>query len=434
MAIERSRPTWWWLALAAVAVFTVIVGQVESRGVLLRRITSFQVLYIVAYGGYLLLLWSRVFNRGIRHSRETVVLVAAALAFRLLIFTGPASDDVCRHLWEGRLGQAGLNPYERAPSDRPLSNQWDEDASPIPQRDKTAIESPLSELLFSLVAAVYPSIGAMKLTVLIWDLLTTVALLPWLWSAGKSEAWVLVYGVCPLTLMSFAMDGRADAMMITWLVLAGWASMRGQWYLCGVCVGLAVLSKSSAVVLLLWLLGRHPRSALLALTVVLLGYLPYASAGPGLLNSIVGFEAEAFFNSLVPACLSMLVGPAPASLICVMTLLIYATLCAGQRLEMHQFGVRVFGMMIVMLPVVRYWYLGWVLIFLAFDFRWRWVVLVGSMVFYFDAWDQMADTGTESLPTLSYLLIWLPFVAAWIIEEVARKALTRNASGNVIRR
>ena len=101
---------------------------------------------------------------------------------------------------------------------------------------------------------------------------------------------------------------------------------------------------------------------------------------------------------------------------------------------MHQFGVRVFGMMIVMLPVVRYWYLGWVLIFLAFDFRWRWVVLVGSMVFYFDAWDQMADTGTESLPTLSYLLIWLPFVAAWIIEEVARKALTRNASGNVIRR
>ncbi len=417
-AAQAVRRGLWWLALAGVVLFALVAGLIDSAEALVRHLAAFQLFYGLAFAGYVWLVWSRAVTRGRDHPQEAVVLLTAAIALRLLAFSGPSSEQLYRYLWEGRVQLDGWNPYAAPPNDDRMAHLRDERWAAVAHPAATATQPPLLEMVFAAVAWVYPACGSIKLALLGSEVAALLALAGWARAVGRSAAWVGVYGLAPLTLVAFAMEGHPDGLMLLWIALAGWASLRRRWYACGACLGLAVLSKAVAVVLLVWLLVRNPRGALMALAVILIGYLPYSAAGPGLLGSFHEFTSGPLFNSLVPQCLAPVMGAWSAAALCMVALCCYVLwLATCRQLEMHEFGARAFGVMLILLPAVRYWYVSWVLLFAVLGLRWRWVVLCGAMLFYFDVWGAHARTDVWHMPVTSQVLIWVPLVVAWAAEE-----------------
>ena len=100
-------------------------------------------------------------------------VVVVALVLRALMFSSEPSlsDDYHRYLWDGRVQQAGINPYLHAPDDPAL------DAVPYPDRnlinhpDVRTIYPPLSELLFlGMAAGGLGSVAGLKLVLGAFDL------------------------------------------------------------------------------------------------------------------------------------------------------------------------------------------------------------------------------------------------------------------------
>lgn len=405
----------WWLAVLVLVLFAVLVGM--SHGSFLQKVDRFQFFYGLAFVAYLWLVYVRVMSRRRDMPFEVLAIAVTGIALRLLMFTSPGTDDLHRYVWEGQIQLERWNPYSVPPDDPQVMHLRDDNWENVADPHRTATQAPLTEMMFAGVAWLYPSCGAIKLAVLGWDIVALLALIPWLRAARGSAGSGIIYALSPLVMTAFAVEGHPDSMMLAWLAFAGWMSARRQWYLCGVFVGLAILSGIVAVILLPWLLVRHGRAMWIAALVALLGYMPYSSAGPGLVAGLWDATHGPLFACLGPAILEPITGRWSAVVLSLLILGLYSFwLAFSNRWEMHDFSVRAFGMMILLLPMVQYWYVAWVLIFASLRLHWRWIVLSGSMVFYFDAWRPSIEAGVWNLPSFSYYLIWLPFIATWAAE------------------
>ena len=90
-----------------------------------------------------------------------------------------------------------------------------------------------------------------------------------------------------------------------------------------------------------------------------------------------------------------------------------------QRAGLTGFGRTVMGTLVLVAPVVHYWYVCWVLLFLAWRVKVCWLVLAGSMVFYFEAEQARVTTGQWQMPAWAAYATYLPFVLAWGVERLA---------------
>lgn len=81
-------------------------------------------------------------------------------------------------MWEGKLTVSGINPFAAPPEDPALAQLRDQVIYPgINRRDLAAVYPPLSQVIFALTAWLSPTLGAMKLTFIIFDVLSIGILL-----------------------------------------------------------------------------------------------------------------------------------------------------------------------------------------------------------------------------------------------------------------
>ncbi len=83
----------------------------------------------------------------------------------------------------------------------------------------------------------------------------------------------------------------------------------------------------------------------------------------------------------------------------------------------------------MLIPIVHYWYLSWVLLFLPFHGRGRWIVAAMAMVTYFEGVWQRTATGVWSMPPESSLVVWGAFLLAWAMEAGVNRHF-KSASSN----
>jgi hypothetical protein len=106
-----------------------------------------------------------------------LAILAAALVCRLLLLPHPASDDVNRYVWEGRVLASGVSPYAVPPDDPTLLAMRDAIWSDMNHRDMTACYPPVMMLLFAGITTVWESLPAMKLVMVLFDIGTVWLLL-----------------------------------------------------------------------------------------------------------------------------------------------------------------------------------------------------------------------------------------------------------------
>jgi hypothetical protein len=217
--------------LAGAAIETCFVALVRLPALRGPGLTTFLAYFLIAAAAYAL--------AAARLGKDRLSLPAIwafAVLFRLtLLFTSPPvlSDDVYRHLWDGRLANAGINPYAHAvnsplldPLDSPLRARVNHNWMATPYL-------PTAQALSAVVYRIAPdSPLAFQIAAVFFDLLTGWLVVDMLGRLGLPHGRALIYLWNPLVCVEFAHAAHVDALML-FLVMAALRLLIAAWPGCG---------------------------------------------------------------------------------------------------------------------------------------------------------------------------------------------------------
>ncbi len=236
--------------------------------------------------------------------RPRTVVVAALLggaALRLLLVptTPVLSTDLYRYLWDGRVQAAGTNPYAYPPDDRALAGLRDDAVwRHVNRRGVPTIYPGGAELVFAgTYRAGLTTPTGWKLLTALTDLATVAALVMLLRRHGAPLRHVLLYAWNPLPVLAFGQAGHVDALAVLPLVLAVAAWHADRPGRAGGLLGVAVAIKLYPLLLVPAFLRRRdgrwaPATAVVAVVVPALAYLPYRAVG----RRVLGYLGDGYLR------------------------------------------------------------------------------------------------------------------------------------------
>ena len=289
--------------------------------------------------------------------------LVAAVVLRVIFLPGTPSltDDLYRYQWDGRVQQAGINPYRYAPVDPPLDRVGYVDRALVNHPQVRTVYPPLAEATFFGVAATGGGVLAFKLLFGAFDLLTAAAVW-WLADAKRRRRATVLYLLCPAVIVQTWGAAHLEIMAVSLVVLAAATLLRGRDWQAGVLLGLAAAFKLTPAALLVPVLlgGRAKTARFLAgfLPALVLPYVPYVLSGGAsgsLLESGTGWTGGALLFSL----LAKVVDPGVARILCLAVFLAGAMWIArslrGRARTAPAFAWTL-TLLVVCLPVVHAWY------------------------------------------------------------------------------
>ncbi len=313
-----------------------------------------------------------------------------ALAFRLCgLIGGPFyEDDFYRYLWDGyRFATAGT-PYGAAPEEFfidpavPAVLQGVLDGVNYPELP--TIYAPVTQFVFLVAYWIKPASVAVLQAILIAVDVAVVALLLRLAPARN----VLLYAWCPLVVKEIAFSAHPDGVGVCLLLAAVVLARRQRWWIAAALLGLAVTAKTFALVLApLILLRARLRHWILFVATVAAVYLPFVVMGGTDLLSLGVFARDWEFNSAVFGLLKAVVPPFEARIL--LGVFFVAFWCWYRLRHARGTGEGIprgdwlFGVLLLLSPVINPWYLLWLLPFaVVFPSVWAWTASAAVLLSY----------------------------------------------------
>ena len=364
--LESQAPSRAALELAAtgaalVASMVLLAGSAPW----LAHLGAAQAVLLVAFGFYALAVASMRRWTGVPWSGVAVVTVAFAMRAALLGTPPSLSDDVYRYVWEGRVLLHGGDPWRHAPLDGALALLRDRAVWPrVNHPELASVYPPLGVAGFAAVAAISPTVLAMKLWVVLHDVALTAVLAAWLAARGASPAGALVWGWNPLLAAEYAGSGHNDPTAVLWLVVALALADRRP-VLSGLALALGALVKLAPLAALPLLWRVWPWRARLAAALPLaagLGVLFGETRGAS--SGLTAYWERWRNNAAVFELLERGTGSfavARALAVAAVVIVVLIALWRGHRLERGARDVYRAGFLLS--PVAHPWYLGWPLVF-----------------------------------------------------------------------
>jgi glycosyltransferase involved in cell wall biosynthesis len=327
-------------------------------------------------------------------------------------------DDVWRYLWEGRILNAGFNPYVLPPSAVELEFLRTPWWSLIQHREITAIYPPLTQALMRL-AAMGTGWWLLKGMVVAADLAVVVVLIRRFGTVAASR-----YAFCPLVLLVFAGGAHFDVWMILAMVGAWIFWDAGRWRWAALAMGTACGIKYVAVPLLAWMAWRVGRTrgpvALVAWiglallpTILALCFIPRPWEWTHWVPR--DFALYARSADFIPRLLAALWEPSVRMnaiyLFPVAGVAIWVVLRARSLVEAGQgwfLGLLAFS------PLVHAWYFTWALPFAAVTGHWGWRFTGMAALVYFQLQQTAFDRQEWLLTWSQWALLWTPLLAGSI--------------------
>ena len=311
---------------------------------------------VAVFAGLLRILWSGPPAQ----PRPFVVAVLFAIAFRVVLAVPPVNrdNDMIRYLWDGRVQKLGLNPYAVRPADPAMAFTHTDETRDMPSARARTPYPPAAQIFFRFVVSVHDSSRAMKLALILCDLLTMLVLWRWLLASGRSEWLTLAYAWNPLVVLEIGHSGHIDALGALWILAAAFWLTRRRTALATIAYVLAVATKLLPVVLVPLLWRRITiRDAFVGAGLFVLLYLPYAS-GTDVLFGVQNVVQHIRFNGPAFRAVAGLTSPDMAARVAVGLGFFVAAACRWKLDVVHP-GAWAWpmGIAILFAPVVYPWYL-----------------------------------------------------------------------------
>ena len=390
-----------------------------------HRIPRFLFLYGIAFVAYAVAL-ARALRKGDAWSRRALwwVLGVAVVARVAVVPAEPVmSTDVYRYLWEGRVILSGHNPFEIAPDSPELESLRDQFFEEINHKELETIYPPLAQGVFAVGAWIQPHPTAQKALFSLFDLATIFVLLTFLRLREMAPIGVIVHAWNPLVIFETSHSGHVDAVGVFFLVLALlWfsqnASARGTVALAG-----SFLVKYVAVILgpYLVLRKRHAIWLPVAAVIVLLGYLPFISAGTRLFSSLQVYGMEWQFNGL-PYRFVELTGADSGGIRLLLAVItaVFVAVRAVRCNDIVEYTFSAVACVLLMSPTLYPWYVVWMVPLLCLRPSRAWILFTGLVFTSYWVWVVLDLTGEWHLTPVVYLIEYLPFYALFLWDMRGR--------------
>ncbi len=229
-----------------------------------------------------------------------ILLLALALRLPALVAPPFLSTDIFRYVWDGKVANAGINPFRYIPADPHLSFLRDGSIYPHINRKEYAhtIYPPGAQMLYMIVARVHASVFAMKVALLGFEAATCLALVRCLRLLKQKPERVILYAWHPVLVWEVASSGHIDAAALLFIALALLWGLRDKPLGASAWLAGAALVKLYPAALLPALARRRWLAAgLLFFGVLAAGYLPYLSVGKLVLGFLPDYAKEEGMNT-----------------------------------------------------------------------------------------------------------------------------------------
>jgi alpha-1,6-mannosyltransferase len=348
------------------------------------------------------------------------IILGSALAFRLLLLplSPSLSADVYRYQWEGRVQRAGINPYTVYPA-LPGLARFEDPRHPIEVgRTTPTLYPPLSERSFSWVE----TISGYKRLYTGLDLACLLVLLLILALRRQPLHRVLAYAWNPAVVVSFALSGHHDALVILTLLVANLLIIGQRPALSIGFLALSFLSKFFTVLLLPAFL-RRTRWVYAGIFVglVILAYLPYRSAGTRLLDGLTQYAAGWEDNDSIFRWVLRAGNSKPqAGLVVGVLLLALVVYTLRERMEPLRASLFITAGLLLLSPTAFPWYFTWTIPFLCFYPSAPWLLMTVTSVLGYAPLVAYAAGRAYADSSLILALEYAP-VYVWLGVECARQ-------------
>lgn len=362
---------------------------------------------------------------------------APPIAASLILLSMAPGDDIFRYIWEGRIQLSGFSPYCFAPDDPTLASLRDSQIWPrVGHPSATAIYPPLTEVFFRAVAAVSPSVLAMKTAITVFDLLACALLYRHFGTGAALYIWN------PLVIYSFAGGGHYDSLFILSLAVAFYLWERGDSarnrLLVGLALGAGVALKWLSLPVLLWALWRTlqidgPRRAALA---ALAAASPFATSFLLVANghwfcplAPPTFAHSARSAEALPALLGAFLPdrhPLDSNVAYLLLFLGLAFFLLRRIRDIHLAAYASFAAALLTTPMFHAWYATWLLPAAAGLRRNAAAALSISSFAYFWLHVHIAEPGGAWRQSpLEKVLLWGPFLGALLWDHLRERRRNR---------
>ena len=316
-----------------------------------------------------------------------------SVAFQLCgFFAEPLfEDDFFRYLWDGYVFAENGTPYGYRPVDffgvdtlpPSVANLLDG----INYPDLPTIYGPTNQYLFVLGYFVAPA----ELFPIKTALIAANVGIIWLLSRLANIKFVLLYAWCPLVIYESIYAAHVELIGIALLIVACLCSSKGRTILAGSTLALALASKVFVLAFVPFILLRIGLRGTITFGVCLfLLYLPFLVQEGSELTSLVAFANNWVFNAGLYTLLAELTDPTRARTVLGV---VYVTILAIMFNAYRRRGIGeiprgdiIFGVFLVLSPVVNTWYVLWVLPFaVIYPSRAAWVASFAVFLAYVTA-------------------------------------------------
>jgi len=338
--------------------------------------------------------------------KQALLFWSVAIVLRLMVLPLEPGDDFWRYQWEGKIQEAGFNPYLQAPDDPELEALRDRfpDFHKINHRDFRAIYPPGAELVFAGLSRLSDSALLYKLLFAAADLATAAVLLRLIGGASRyaNAAW---YAWNPLVVYSFAGSAHFDSLMVL-PMLAGIlylvrfeaaTTSRSKWehaLSAAALIGIAISIKLIPLLLLplcVFALGFRAITLLVSLAIPAFLSLLYGFPGLPIWDSLSRFVYVTRLNDLFWWVIEETVWPNPRQknyhynvVIVIAVVLVSLFFFRNWKRGM----LWVLGTALILTPVFHPWYCTWILPLAAWRRAQPWHVLSITLFAYFLFWNE----------------------------------------------
>ena len=326
--------------------------------------------------------------------------ISFALFYRAILLPTDLilENDVYRYMWDGHTSRQGINPFRYAPLDEETkpyrTDYWFQINDPhIP----TAYP-PTLQFVFFLSESLYPgSVIGMKFILLAFDIGTIFLLISILQQLKRPPEWCLIYAWSPLVIKEFTNSGYADAAIVFLLALVIFVLSKRKPLFSAISLAALTLTKFFGFLYLpLYHRSWNFRFYVLFGVTLLVLYIPFLSFDVNLFEGVARFSREWRFNggfySFVVFGLNQIGGKASENAdplarlfvsAVVMIVVMYYSIALNFRSKIEDLIWAMFvvtAILIVCLPVIKPWYLTWLLPFLCIFPQRSWILLSGLVI------------------------------------------------------
>ena len=224
-------------------------------------------------------------------------------------------------------------------------------------------------------------------------------------------------------------------------LVAGILALSKQHYiLAGLALAFAIHFKLMVAVAIPFLLWRSPLKMWVAFGLALvIPLLPFIDQVESMLSAVLHFGSVGSFNGPVYQLLQLVSADGNGAdsqreFVNGLTALLYALAwCSiaysfnARKLTGLVAAISALAALVLLSPVIHFWYLAWLLPFVAISPRASWLSLNVSFGLYFLVWQQLELNDDWAMPVYARWLFWLPFIALALWEIMGRKRLLNSS-------